>query len=146
MNLKIYMDVCCLSRPFDDLSQDRVRLEAEAVTDILDRCRSGQWSLAASEIIDYEISAIKDEDKSLRVKQLYSVAENLLPMTDQVKTRAASLQGQGLALLDSLHLASAEMFHQDIFLTTDDKLLKRSKILALGIRVANPVTWFMEVW
>ena len=146
MNLKIYMDVCCLSRPFDDLSQDRVRLEAEAVTDILDRCRSGQWSLAASEIIDYEISAIKDEDKSLRVKQLYSVAENLLLMTDQVKTRAASLQGQGLTLLDSLHLASAEIFHQDIFLTTDDKLLKRSMILALGIRVANPVTWFMEVW
>ena len=28
--MKIYMDVCCLNHPFDDLSQDSVYLEAEA--------------------------------------------------------------------------------------------------------------------
>lgn len=27
----IYMDNCCLNRPFDDLSNDKVRLESEAV-------------------------------------------------------------------------------------------------------------------
>jgi predicted nucleic acid-binding protein len=138
------MDVCCLSRPFDDLTQDRVRLEAEAVTNILDRCRSGQWSFTASEVIDFELSAIKDEDKLLRIKQLYSLAEKRLPLTEQAKIRAASLQGQGLSLFDSLHLASAENFHQDVFLTTDDKLLKKVEAIILSIRVANPVTWFME--
>jgi len=25
--MKIYLDVCCLNRPFDDQVQDRVRLE-----------------------------------------------------------------------------------------------------------------------
>jgi predicted nucleic acid-binding protein len=139
------MDVCCLNRPFDDLSQDRVRLEAEAVTDILDRCRSGHWSLTASEVIDFELSAVKNEDKLLRIKQLYSLADNRLFLTDQAKIRAASLRGQGLALFDSLHLAVAETFQQDVFLTTDDKLLKRVQNIASGIRVANPVTWFMEV-
>ena len=28
---KIYFDVCCLNRPFDDQSQARIRLEAEDV-------------------------------------------------------------------------------------------------------------------
>ncbi|EHL04249.1 hypothetical protein HMPREF0322_05169 [Desulfitobacterium hafniense DP7] len=29
--MKIYLDNCCLNRPFDDLSNDMVRMEAEAV-------------------------------------------------------------------------------------------------------------------
>jgi hypothetical protein len=33
--LRIYLDVCCLNRPFDNQVQDRVRLEAEAVLAIL---------------------------------------------------------------------------------------------------------------
>jgi hypothetical protein len=34
---RIYLDVCCLNRPFDDQRQDRIRLEAEAIERILDR-------------------------------------------------------------------------------------------------------------
>jgi len=143
--MKIYMDACCLSRPFDDLSHDRARLEAEAVTNILERCRVGIWSLAASDIIDFELSAIKDEDKLLRIKRLYSLAEDMLPLTDQAKTRSAAFRKQGLALFDSLHLAVAETFKRDIFLTTDDKLLKKAKTIALGLKAANPVSWFLEV-
>ena len=29
--MRVYLDVCCLNRPFDDLSQKRVYAEAEAV-------------------------------------------------------------------------------------------------------------------
>ncbi len=29
--MRIYFDVCCLNRPFDDQSQQRIRLEAEAI-------------------------------------------------------------------------------------------------------------------
>ena len=31
----VYLDVCCLNRPFDDQTQDRIRLESEAVLLIL---------------------------------------------------------------------------------------------------------------
>jgi predicted nucleic acid-binding protein len=143
--MKIYMDVCCLSRPFDNLSQPRVRLEAIAVTNILDRCRSGLWKLAASEALDFELSAIQDLEKLMQVRELYSLAENWLPITAQVKTRSIVLQGQGLSFFDSLHLAVAEASRQDIFLTTDDRLLKRADKADLDIRAANPVVWFMEV-
>jgi len=143
--MKIYMDVCCLSRPFDDLSQPRVRLEAIAVTNILDRCRFGQWMLTASEVLDFELSAIQNYEKMMQIRDLYSLAENWLPVTAPIKTRAISLQSQGLSFFDSLHLALAEAFHQDIFLTTDDKLFKRANKIDLNIRMANPVAWFMEV-
>jgi predicted nucleic acid-binding protein len=143
--MKIYMDVCCLSRPFDNLSQPRIRLEAIAVTDILDRCRSDQWALAASEVLDFELSAIQDSEKMMRVREMYSLAKNWLPVTAPIKARAISLQSQGLSFFDSLHMALAEASSQDIFLTTDDKLLKRANKIDLNIRAANPVVWFMEV-
>jgi len=28
--MRVYLDICCLKRPFDDQSQERVRLESEA--------------------------------------------------------------------------------------------------------------------
>jgi len=143
--MKIYMDVCCLSRPFDNLFHPRVRLEAIAVINILDRCRSGRWTLAASEALDFELSAIQDNEKLMQVKELYSLAENWLPVTDQAKARATALRSQGLSFFDSLHLATAEVSRQNIFLTTDDKLLKSANKIDLNIRAANPVLWFMEV-
>ena len=34
---QIYFDACCLNRPFDDQRQPRVRLEAEAISHLLNR-------------------------------------------------------------------------------------------------------------
>ena len=44
MEALIYLDVCCL-RPFDDQTQERIFLEAEAVRIILASCQSGEWQL-----------------------------------------------------------------------------------------------------
>lgn len=30
-NMRIYLDNCCYNRPFDDLRQDRIRIEAEKI-------------------------------------------------------------------------------------------------------------------
>ena len=40
---RVYLDVCCLNRPFDTQEQDRLRLEAEAVLLILKHCEAGEW-------------------------------------------------------------------------------------------------------
>jgi hypothetical protein len=63
--MKIYLDVCCLNRPFDDQTQDRVHLEAEAILSILNHSRTAGWSLIGSDAIDYEISKMPDNDKRL---------------------------------------------------------------------------------
>ena len=39
----LYLDACCVSRPFDNPAQDRVKLEAEAVSLILEHVESGEW-------------------------------------------------------------------------------------------------------
>src|SRR5689334_12036522 len=33
--MRVYLDMCCLKRPFDDQSQPRIRLESEAVLALL---------------------------------------------------------------------------------------------------------------
>ncbi|NLB42830.1 MAG: type II toxin-antitoxin system VapC family toxin [Clostridiales bacterium] len=44
-----------------------------------------------------------------------------------------------------MHLALAESYGLDVFLTTDDRLLKTAKKINLKIKTMNPVTWLMEV-
>ena len=61
--------------------------------------------------------------------------------------RAKELQEQGFQLFDALHLACAESVKADVFLSTDDHLLKLAKRVSkrLKIRVVNPLVWVEEM-
>gem|GEM_PF-153679 len=142
---RIYMDVCCLNRPFDTLSQDRVYLEAEAVLSIISHCESNEWVLIASGIIDYELSKLSDAERLDQVQTLYAVASERIRLTEHAEQRASFFQRNGLKPFDSLHLALAEVNGADVFLTTDDRLLREAKKLEINIDDANPVSWLMEV-
>ena len=143
--MKIYMDVCCLNRPFDDLSQDRVYLEAEAILSVISRCEQDEWTLISSGVIEYELSNLTDEDRLEQVMSIYVSAKERITMTEQAEKRAAYFQENGVKTLDSLHLAVAETGGADVFLTTDDRLLRASKRLNVQINTANPLSWLMEV-
>ena len=39
----IYMDCCCLNRPSDDQTQDKIRIESDAIIAILFKCYYGSW-------------------------------------------------------------------------------------------------------
>ena len=45
---------------------------------------------------------------------------------------------------DALHLASAEIATVDVFLTTDQKLIKAAKISGTKLAVKNPLMWLTE--
>jgi len=53
----------------------------------------------------------------------------------------------GKPCMDALHLACAEKLSTDVFLTTDDGLLKCAERNAgvLHVTVINPVRWILEV-
>lgn len=51
----VYLDVCCLNRPFNDQTQDRIRLESAAVLTVLKRVGYGQLLLIGSTAIQAEI-------------------------------------------------------------------------------------------
>lgn len=144
----IYLDVCCLNRPFDNQQQERIRLEAEAILLILDHCQSGEWKLIASEAIDSETLQIPDVDRRQEVNLLATLASLSVSMTKEVESRAVELVNEyQFATYDALHIACAEAGNADIFLTTDDRLLRKAIRYGnmLRIRVENPLRWLLEV-
>lgn len=142
--MKIYMDVCCLCRPFDDFQNRKIQLEGEAILAILDRC-SGDWELVGSVIIDDEISRMADVEKRLKVEQKLALIREYIELDESVFSLVPGYQKAGLKLFDALHLACAQS-GKVIFLTTDNRIITLArKIPAITIRVENPVHWLMEV-
>ena len=66
---------------------------------------------------------------------------------DELQPVKNRLEEAGFDSYDAIHLSSAEFGKADVFLTTDDKILKvaaRKKIM-LSFTVENPVKWLEEV-
>ena len=140
--MKIYMDVCCLNRPLDDQTQDRIRIESEAVLAILNRCRF-DWTLVRSEVINYEISKIPDYERWKLVEIIASISKVCVAIDEDVITRGHEIEKIGLRAMDALHIACAEK-SAEVMLTTDDEIVRKAK-KNVEIAVENPVRWLMDV-
>jgi predicted nucleic acid-binding protein len=144
---RIYLDSCCLNRPFDDQSQDRVRLESEAILLILAHVEKGEWIWISSELVIVEIEQTPDIKRRQRTLMLIRHVDESVTISDDAVRRSKTIEKLGFSGFDALHLACAENEKADIFLTTDDKLLKRAKRLSseLSVRVENPLSWLKEM-
>lgn len=145
--MRIYLDVCCLNRPFDDQAQDRIHLEAEAILAVLNYSRMSGWSVIGSEAIDFEIGRMPDHDKRLKVRILSTLHDVYVKVDSGVERRAMELKQVGLKALDALHVSCAERAKAEIFLTTDDQLLSKALQYKriLKVRIENPLRWVTEV-
>ncbi|MBI4684807.1 MAG: PIN domain-containing protein [Nitrospirae bacterium] len=145
--MRIYLDVCCLNRPFDDQTQDRVHLESEAVLSILSHCQKKNWDLIGSEVIDIEISKIPEEERKHKVHILSDMHTAYININENIENRAVELKNLGFKPYDALHIACAEKGTVNVLLTTDDSLLRKalqnSDILKIYLK--NPVNWLLEV-
>ena len=129
------------------MEQDRVRMEAEAVKAILSRIERGVWIGVKSSVVDFEIRQMPDPDRMLEVGLMVGkMRESIMPIAVDRK-RALILEGLGFHAFDAAHLSCAERAEVDVFLTTDDALLRRASRLRdkLRIEVANPLAWFEKV-
>lgn len=68
--MKVYLDACCLNRPFDDQSQDRIRLESEAIIIILNLLYKGEWKWIGSEALEIEIENTPNIEKRHYLKRI----------------------------------------------------------------------------
>jgi hypothetical protein len=143
--LKIYMDNCCLNRPFDDCSSDRVFLEAEAVLTILRKCQEGIFEIVGSDVLDFEMKNMSNIEKRNKVISLYSLVKTKYTEDEKSKKLSDVLIKQNVKWLDSMHISIAEVNSVDVFLTTDDKLISNSDRVKLKMKVINPLKWIMEV-
>ena len=142
--MKIYMDVCCLCRPFDDQMTGRIRLEVTAVQEIIRRCAAQEFSLVTSEVIEEELSKIPDIRKRLRVGKILSVAKESILIDEGIISRMHELIILGGDAMDSLHIACAERAGA-VLLTTDDGLITFFKSHRdIQVQIENPVIWLKE--
>lgn len=142
----IYLDLCCLKRPFDDQRALRIRLEAEAVLAIEGAIESGLHTFVRSIAHDLENEQNPDEGRRSRVAawlDRHPVSEALPAV---VLGRTEALAAAGFPSFDALHLAWAERLGADAFVTVDDRLLSRaaSGRAALGVRVLTPIDLVKE--
>ena len=146
--MKIYFDVCCLNRPYDDQIQDRIYLETTAITTILKHVERKEWFWVSSSVIDYEISKIIDEERKCRLFSLTKWATEFVTVGQNAYNRAKEIQQKtGIKAYDALHIACAEQGKADIFLSTDDKLIKASKKdnKTISVEVENPLIWLQKI-
>src|ERR1051326_5935226 len=105
---RIYLDVCCLNRPFNDQTQERIRLEAEAVLLVVDRLRAGDWRWISSEAVGAEIDRTGDVERRGRLRALDRDAHQVVVVGAAEEDRARGLLALGFQAFDALHLACAE--------------------------------------
>ena len=144
---KIYLDTCCLNRFFDDQTQTRVYQETEVIRRIISQGHSGHLYWISSDVLVDEVGQNPDLDQRLQVEDLITNAHQTVSVGTGEISRGKQLETLGFKELDALHLACAESGSADIFLTTDDRLLRRAKRYnsQLSVRVENPYAWFQEI-
>lgn len=143
---RLYLDVCCLNRPFDDQGQPRIHLETEAVLAIIARIDDGEWEWLSSEVVEFEINRTPDRGRRTRVRRLAARAAIIVPVDAAVRARGERLAAVGFGAVDALHVACAEAGGADVLLTTDRQLLNVAARTAdaISIRVVNPLPWIQE--
>jgi len=137
----IYTDVCALSRPFDDQSFMRIRLETEAVNLILSKTKEGEFKLLVSPAHDLEIRAIDDAVERIKLQTILSeIGEPTKGDLSRIRARAEELVQLGFGVADAAHVAFAEGCGAE-FITCDDKLIKRCLMHRIGVWCGSPVAY-----
>ena len=130
----VYLDMCCLKRPFDDQRQARVRLESEAVLGLL-AAEGQQLQFVRSQALNLENSRNPIRERASRVSQWLTKQDAAQLDMEALEKRSVELMRLGFKNFDALHIAAAEQVSVDVFATCDDRLLAAAKKNFEQIRV-----------
>lgn len=135
--MRVYLDNCVFNRPFDDQTQGRIRTETEAILYILEEIASGGIELVWSHINESENLRNENEEVKALIFGWKTVARIEVLETENLLRSADLLLELGLTVGDALHVAAAAEGDADLFLTTDDKLIRKVSVFE-GVIVLNP--------
>lgn len=141
--MRLYLDLCCFNRPFDDQGHLLVRIQTEAKLAVQESIRSGAYTLVWSAVLDLENTCNPDTERKTAIAEWKTLAEIDVATTAAVEHLACALAGDGLKPLDALHIASAIEAGASYFLTTDKQILRRMKS-DQRILVLDPVDFIRE--
>ncbi|NMC83219.1 MAG: type II toxin-antitoxin system VapC family toxin [Armatimonadetes bacterium] len=141
--MRVYLDTCCLNRPFDNQEQERIREETEAVRLVFSRIEHDGWEWIGSQVLTYEVSMVPDAERRIILEHWLFWMSTKVTIDESVILRAEDLKIRGFHTADALHIACAEKGAVDVMLTTDGQLLHLAGKCAPIIRmpIANPREW-----
>jgi len=139
--LKIYLDMCCFNRPYDDQTQLRIELETKAKLHIQHQIVEDTYILTSSVILEFENSNNPYPLRKLVITDFLRHAKEYVEENDSVIGLAKEIKATGVKPKDAAHIACAISAGCDYFLSTDDRLLKYKDS---RIQIMNPVDFVME--
>jgi predicted nucleic acid-binding protein len=143
----VYLDVCCLKRPFDDQRSARVRVETAAVAELVARAERGEIRTVRSPAHTFENDRNPREDRRLATASWLNGASLDVALTDGATARGREINELGFTPLDALHVAFAEASGAAWLATTDDRMiaLGQTHSARLRVKVANPTDLLQEL-
>lgn len=108
--MRIYLDMCCFNRPYDDQSQIRISLESQAKLRIQELIRDNELHLVTSYILQHENNRNPYEGRRKRIDSFARKNSMDYIGTDQmrkVESLAESIKSTGVKDKDALHIACA---------------------------------------
>ena len=142
--LKLYLDMCCYNRPYDDQQQTRIHLEALAKLYIQQSLSDGVFDFVWSFILEFENSK---NPYPLRRETVHKFSYRCTQYVDEANANdiikiAKPIMESGVKEKDALHVACAVFASCDYFLTTDDRLLKYK---TEQVKIMTPVQFIAEM-
>ena len=142
--MRVYLDMCCYNRPYDDQSQFKVAMEAQSKLYIQNLIREGRLDLVGSFTLDFECNRNPFEMRREAISKF--IMENMKayvgPERDNVLTpKVAEIMSKGIKEKDAFHLASAIYAGCEYFISTDKRLLRYKTD---EIKMVTPVEFILE--
>jgi len=142
--MRVYLDNCCFNRPFDDQSQLRINLETEAKLKIQEYVTLNRFELIWSYMLDYENFKNPYLERKTQIAKWNKYAVIDVEESIEILTIASDVVKHGIKIFDSLHVACAIKAKADCFLTTDDGILKKEKLIQ-EIKIMDPIEFIKEL-
>ena len=142
--MRIYLDMCCYNRPYDDQTQLKVAMETQSKMHIQMLVREKKLELIVSYMLRYECS--KNPFEMRRNAIFDFIQENAAGYVGDdrkkvIEAKATEIMKTGIKFKDACHVASAIYAGCEYFISTDARLLKYN---TQEIKMVTPIEFIME--
>lgn len=143
--MRIYLDMCCYNRPYDDQAQLKVAMETQSKLHIQMLVREKKLELIVSYMLRYECS--KNPFEMRRNAIFDFIQENAAGYVGDdrkkvIEAKATEIMKTGIKFKDACHVASAIYAGCEYFISTDARLLKYN---TQEIKMVTPIEFIMEM-
>jgi len=140
---RIYLDNCCFNRPYDDQTNLKIHLEAEAKLFIQNQVLNNAFELAWSFMMDYEILSNPFYDRRIAFLNWKNIAVIDIDPSTEILINGNNLSQKKIKRKDALHIACAIKADCEYFFTTDNGILNKN---IPEIKLINPLEFIQQFY